>query len=74
LQKLRHLSTQLKAIHMTERKTAASENGSETDPQLSALLGEMQALFTILPLHPSQLTQELPSEDEVEAYFDNMPV
>jgi hypothetical protein len=59
---------------MIEPKTPAIENAPETDPQLSALLGEMQALFTILPLNPSRLTDELPSDDEVEAYFDNMPI
>jgi hypothetical protein len=59
---------------MTDPKTSPFEADAQADPNLSALLGEMQALFTILPLHPSRMGDELPSEDEVEAYFDNMPV
>lgn len=58
-----------KATHPHRHAQTARRSG---DPQ--ALLAEMQALFSVMP--GALLAQEgpLPTDDEVEAMFDNMPV
>ena len=63
---------------MTEKTARAAALTGQDDAQirqLRHLLTEMEALLNILPADaPHDPPGQLPSEEEVEASFDNMPV
>ncbi len=61
--------TATQAANLNEKMTAW-----QTPANAQNLLSEMQALFRLMP--GAVLTHDgpLPSDDEVEAMFDNMPV
>ena len=59
---------------ITEFKGKAAQDDAQLR-QMRSLLAEMEALLAILPTgDPGPGRSDLPSEDEIEASFDNMPV
>lgn len=63
---------------MTDRSETEAANlnrpTAETPAGADTLLAEMQALFCLMPGALLAHEGPLPSDDEVEAMFDNMPV
>jgi hypothetical protein len=63
---------------MTRQTTEFSTAGAQGEAQIQLLrnlLDEMEALLRILPAaEPDHAMPRLPTEEEVEASFDNMPV
>lgn len=61
---------------MTDQNhTTASKTATQTPKEnLNGLFDEMQALMVLMPGTVMDQSRPLPTEDEVEAMFDNMPV
>lgn len=58
-----------------EIKAKAEATGSVADHQpLTGLFDEMQALMVLMPGSAFATGTQLPTEEETEAMFDNMPV